>query len=218
MAKTTKKVIHHQPSEPAKMPPMGVVVERKDSRSFLYQIIIPFAVATVLGIGAFAGVVHVYRTSAYNLKPKTAKKSTPVLHPKGNADDIRHSLQTVASLYVSPVDLITLISEKQDSFTLVDVRSSALFEKAHIQTAVNIPDVTRSSIDSIRAFPVIVYGESPYSQATLQAAKAVSSAGKDVRILSIGWNEFRFFPNLWMPEDWGNRVQIDDYLQIAEAN
>lgn len=218
MAKIARKTTHHRPPEPAKMPPMGVVIERIDSRSLLYQIVIPFAVATLFGVSVFAGVVHIYRTSSYNLKPKAAKKSVPVLPPKGNADDIRHSLQTVASLYVAPMDLITLIQDESTSYTLVDVRASAQFEKAHIKTAVNIPDVTRSSIDSIRIYPVILYGESPYAQGTLQAAKAFSSAGKDVRMLSVSWNEFRFFPNLWMPEDWWNRVQVDDYLQVAESN
>ena len=115
---------------------------------------------------------------------------------------------------------------KQD-FLLVDVRSKRDFEKAHIKTAVSFPlyeengevkNITGSTADEfIRQYrqknSVVVYAQFSGSQPSKDFAAVLRQAGVQASPLAIGWNEWRHFRNLWVPESQWDEVQVEEFIE-----
>ncbi len=117
---------------------------------------------------------------------------------------------------------------QKDQVQVVDIRSSAEFNKGHIRTAINIPtylsikNISGTEIkesELINAFnnlaknkPVIIYGNSASSLPN-EIADYLNQHGIRVRPLSIGWNEWRHFPNLWVPESQWDHFSIDNVVE-----
>ncbi len=125
--------------------------------------------------------------------------------------------------YLDPVSLI----QSRNSYTLVDIRSGEEFKKSHIKRAVSIPIyrldnamVNLMELNSLiipttidRSKPVVIYGPSAYFASTKDVASYFASKGFKVYILSVGWNEFRHFQNIWVPEALWGTIDVMSFIQ-----
>jgi rhodanese-related sulfurtransferase len=130
-----------------------------------------------------------------------------------------------------PYELALKIKRGQTDYLLIDIRSPEEYQKEHIKSAINVPlyvDVktmtkTIEFKDFIREVKekrgnktVIVYGHFSDSQGAKEATAVLSSNGVPTFRLSIGWNEWRHFTNLWVPEAEWDDFDIDNYIVAAE--
>ena len=129
-----------------------------------------------------------------------------------NEELIKNFYLTENAVHVSPHSLRTKIMKGQTGdYVLVDLRSQEEYEREHIITAVNIPaykDPNTSAYDekdriigAFRALPkdkdVIVYCYSTPCMTGRKIGKMLAENGIYVKHLGIGWNEWRYFWNLW---------------------
>lgn len=133
------------------------------------------------------------------------------------------------AVYVSPHSLRQKMSKGQtNDYILVDLRSQQEYEKEHIITAVNIPayaDPNTSAYDekerivtSFKKFvdenpnkEIVVYCYSMPCMTGRKIGKMLVENGIYVKHLGIGWNEWRYFWNLWnhdseIPTKWEDFV------------
>lgn len=129
---------------------------------------------------------------------------------------IREYYLTQNAVYVSPHTLRKRMDRGETGYTLVDLRSSQEYEKEHIVGAINIPAYlnpdTSISLETekeereriVHAFrslgkekEIIVYCYSMPCMTGRKVGKLLSENGIYVKHLGIGWNEWRYFWNLW---------------------
>ncbi len=154
--------------------------------------------------------------------------SSTVLEPyvRSDAALIRDFYDTENAVHVSPHSLRKKMSETTQDFILVDLRSSQEYEKEHIVGAVSIPaysDPDHSAYDdverivtSFKELPankkIIVYCYSMPCMTGRKIGQMLTKHGIYVQHLGIGWNEWRYFWNLWNHEgEWG-KTNVKDYV------
>lgn len=116
------------------------------------------------------------------------------------------------AVHVSPHSLRTAMSRGEaDNFVLVDLRSQEEYEHEHIVGAINIPAYSNPNksaygdreriVNAFRALPkdkeVIVYCYSIPCMTGRKIGKMLTEEDMYVKHLGIGWNEWRYFWNLW---------------------
>ncbi len=113
-----------------------------------------------------------------------------------------------------------------DSFILVDLRSSEEYEREHITGAINIPvykTPDESAYDDVnrivREFSqlsqdkeIIVYCYSIPCMSGRKVGKMLAERGIFVKHLGIGWNEWRYYWNLWNHEHEWQKTNVKDYV------
>lgn len=140
-------------------------------------------------------------------------------------DLIREFYEVENAVHVSPHSLRKMMDKQDKSYTLVDLRSLAEYEKAHIVTAINIPaykdpntsayDETERIIGEFKKLPkdkdTIVYCYSIPCMTGRKIGKLLAEKGIFVKHLGIGWNEWRYFWTLWN-HDMETPTKMDDYI------
>lgn len=143
---------------------------------------------------------------------------------------IRDFYLTENAVHVSPHSLRTKMMKGTKDFTLVDLRSAQEYEKEHVAGAVNIPaykdPVTPAyeEVDRIVAAfkalpagkPVIVYCYSIPCMTGRKVGKMLAENGVYVQHLGIGWNEWRYFWNLWNHEGEWDATDVKDYVATGK--
>lgn len=114
-------------------------------------------------------------------------------------------------------------------YALLDVRSPEEFRKGHIRDAVNLPtyrhftDLKNLNLSEREIMellhktishkkPLVIYGSTRDSQLTHDVAAILSRNGYEVSTLGVGWNEWRHFINLWVPEANWDSFRIEQYV------
>jgi rhodanese-related sulfurtransferase len=136
---------------------------------------------------------------------------------------------TENAVYVSPHSLRVKMDKGINDYILVDLRSREEYEKGHIVGAINIPayenpqtpaydDVDRI-VKAFASLPkdkeIIVYCYSIPCMTGRKIGKILAEHGIYVKHLGIGWNEWRYFWNLWN-HDWEwNITNPEDYIAIG---
>lgn len=132
------------------------------------------------------------------------------------------------AVYVSPHSLRQKMSKGHIDYVLVDLRSQEEYEKEHIITAVNTPaykDPNTSAYDEkgriIGSFQkliaenpnkeIIVYCYSMPCMTGRKIGKMLAENGIYVKHLGIGWNEWRYFWNLWN-HDGETPTKVEDFV------
>lgn len=140
-------------------------------------------------------------------------------------DLIKQFYLTENAVHVSPHTIRKKMDKGETDFILVDLRSPQEYETEHIVGAINIPaykdpntsayDETDRIVSSFRALPknkdVIVYCYSTPCMTGRKIGKLLVENGIYVKHLGIGWNEWRYFWDLWnhdaeTPTKWQNYV------------
>ncbi|MEM1971000.1 MAG: rhodanese-like domain-containing protein [Candidatus Anstonellales archaeon] len=109
---------------------------------------------------------------------------------------------------VSPYILVNRISNQDDSFILVDLRSELEYSKGHIVGAINIPVVGMDNQTIVGKFrelmkqnpnkEIIVYCGSASCRLGDRIGYLLSINGINVKKLAVGWNEWKYYPKLFM--------------------
>ncbi len=145
---------------------------------------------------------------------------------QSDASLIRDFYRTENAVHVSPHSLRKKMSETAQDFILVDLRSPQEYEQEHIAGAVSIPaysDPDHSAYDevdrivsSFRALPpnkkIIVYCYSMPCMTGRKIGLMLTENGIYVQHLGIGWNEWRYFWNLWNHEGEWDNTNVEDYV------
>ncbi|MEM0383137.1 MAG: rhodanese-like domain-containing protein [Candidatus Anstonellales archaeon] len=124
---------------------------------------------------------------------------------------------------VSPYMLVNRISNQDDSFVLVDLRSELEYSRGHIVGAINIPVVGMDNETIVSKFrelvrqnpnkEIIVYCGSASCRLGDRIGYLLSINGINVRKLAVGWNEWKYYPKLFMGD-----VDIDMRAFIVEGS
>ena len=133
------------------------------------------------------------------------------------------------AVYISPHSLRQKMSKGHaNDYVLVDLRSQEEYEKEHIITAVSVPaykDPNTSAYDErdrmigqfqelIKNNPnkeIIVYCYSMPCMTGRKIGKMLAENGIYVKHLGIGWNEWRYFWNLWN-HDGESPTKVEDFV------
>lgn len=153
-------------------------------------------------IGAVVGSITTYSI----MRPQNPSKE----------DLIKEYYLTENAVHVSPHTVRKKMDKGETDYILVDLRSSIEYEKEHVIGAINIPaykdpntsisvDTEREEknriIEQFRALPkekdVIVYCYSMPCMTGRKIGKLLAENNIFVKHLNIGWNEWRYFWNLW---------------------
>lgn len=168
-----------------------------------------FAIAVILGAlsGAVAALFVV------NMQPSREKLVTDFY-------------MTENAVHVSPHSLRGKMDKGINDYVLVDLRSQEEYEKEHITGAVSIPaykDKDTSdygAVDRIvsaftelpKGKDVIVYCYSIPCMTGRKVGAMLAEHGIYVKHLGIGWNEWRYFWDLWNHEHEWNITDAMDYI------
>lgn len=129
------------------------------------------------------------------------------------------------AVYVSPHSLRKALDKGEQPYTIVDLRSQQEYEKEHIISAVNIPaysDPDTSAygeVDRIagefKKLPqgkdIVVYCYSMPCMTGRKIGQMLADQGIYVKHLGIGWNEWRYYWNLWNHEHEWDQTKVEDY-------
>lgn len=151
---------------------------------------------------------------------------------KPNQDELIKEFYNVENaVHVSPHTIRKKMDRGDTSFTLVDLRSQEEYEKEHIVGAINIPTYkdpnTSISIETeakekeriLNSFKelqkqdkeIVTYCYSMPCMTGRKVGKLLSDNGIYVKTLNIGWNEWRYFWDLWN-HDAEDKVDPKDYI------
>jgi rhodanese-related sulfurtransferase len=133
---------------------------------------------------------------------------------------------TENAVHISPHSIRKAIAKHDDNFILVDLRSQQEYEQEHIVGAVSIPaykDPNTSAYDEVDRIvssfaklpadkDIIVYCYSIPCMTGRKIGKLLTEHGIYVKLLGVGWNEWRYFWNLWNHEHEWDNTDVRDYI------
>ncbi len=140
---------------------------------------------------------------------------------------------TKTTVEVSPHSLVKAISRNDDSFILVDVRTEIEYNNGHIIGAINIPVYTsinyKDQLDNPdqivskfrelkQKYPnrtIIIYCSSAPCKTGAKTGLLLAKHGIDVKILAVGWNEWKYFPELFMKDIELKIVDMDKFVHYG---
>ncbi len=171
----------------------------------------------VAGIIAFVLMVFV----GFYLYQNTSKESS--LYSDFDQEEIENYWLTQKDFYFDPM----VIVRKSEDIALVDIRSKERFDAGHIKGSVSIPFPSSNSENKEtleqsfkqafkklgKAKTLVIYDENVYAERSLEAAFLLSESNIRVKVLRVGWNEFRHLTNFWVPEDLATKVNILDHVE-----
>lgn len=146
------------------------------------------------------------------------------------AELIKDYYRVENAVHVSPHTVRKRIDKGDTNFILVDVRSPQEYTKEHVVTAINIPaykdpntsislegesQEKQRIIQAFRNLPkdqeIIVYCYSIPCMTGRKIGLFLAENGIYVKQLGIGWNEWRYFWNLWN-HDGETPTAVADYI------
>lgn len=168
-------------------------------------------------VGTFAGFVSSYYILNFYQKPGDKL--------------IEGYYETENAVLVSPHSIRKKIGLGNEDFALVDLRSSEEYEAGHIVGAINIPAYSNpdesdySSVNRIASSfrelkeqnpekEIIVYCYSTPCMTGRKIGMMLAENGVYVKHLGIGWNEWKYYWNLWN-HDLETQVNPGDYIALG---
>ncbi|MBI2656567.1 rhodanese-like domain-containing protein [Candidatus Woesearchaeota archaeon] len=148
-----------------------------------------------------------------------------ILNFKTTNQLIKDFYLTENAVHVSPHSIRKAMDTGDKNFILVDLRSGQEYEKEHIIGAISIPaykdpdtsaygDVERI-VGEFSKLPkdkdIIVYCYSIPCMTGRKIGKMLAEHGIYVKHLGIGWNEWKYYWNLWNHEHEWNATKVQDY-------
>ncbi len=145
---------------------------------------------------------------------------------KTQNDLIKEFYDVENAVHASPHSLRGKMDKGVADFVLVDLRSAEEYEAEHIIGAVNIPaykdkntaayDEVGRIVNAFKALPqdkeIIVYCYSTPCMTGRKIGKMLAENNVFVKHLGIGWNEWRYYWNLWNHEHEWNATNASEYV------
>tara|TARA_Y100000310_G_C20698277_1_gene827271 strand:+ start:4050 stop:4670 length:621 start_codon:yes stop_codon:yes gene_type:complete len=155
--------------------------------------------------------------------------SNPTSIEKTQGDLIKEFYDIETAVSVSPHHIRKGMAKGDDSFILIDLRSNEEYVEEHIIGAINIPaykDRDHSDYGAIKRITdtakqikadnpekdIIVYCYSIPCMTGRKVGKILADEGVYVKHLGVGWNEWRYYWQLWNhPHEW-ETTNVEDYV------
>lgn len=199
------------------------------------EVFLPFFLSAVMvlvlyaAFSAIPAIKSLFRNTAVK---KNMKQNVQVFKPSlpFSKDQMGAYARYESFAYFDPVKLVELMRSKKNTFVLVDLRSAAAYGRGHIKSAVHIP--VSKSISSLTVLEkerllesyrnlgekeIILYADTRYSSSVRDTAAFLYEGGMYPRMLSVGWNDFRFLINTWLPEDMWDGFDISQFIDTPEG-
>lgn len=180
----------------------------------LREVIIPFIVtfATVFLL------IYVIPTLSKNKKNVSKKEVVSLIEERSAPKEkIKELIELEKYLYIDPLVVLKLIDKSDENIVIMDIRDGISYKKAHIRGAVNYStDKLKKDMQILKKKKIIIYGDTISSVQSKEIALSLIERGIDARLMSVGWNEFRHFRNLWIPESQWDLIDINKYIEINE--
>lgn len=157
------------------------------------------------------------RNAQPNLVKKVEKKDIILPKITVSRSKMIDYLQLERNLYLDPLELINLIKSNNLNFSLIDLRDKKSYQREKIKKAVNyqsIEEIKKVKINKNKL--IILYGDYSSSLKPKEIALNLLKEGYQVKILSVGFNEFRHLKVLWLPQSLWNEVNPDDFIERNE--
>lgn len=139
-------------------------------------------------------------------------------------------VQMSKKVYIDPLTLKKKIDKNDKNYILVDIRSKEEYERGHIKTAVSIPayekadDIEKSRtkdnvfIDQYKKLnsvnrEIIIYGYLPSAEIIKDISILFMRNGYLVKILAVGWEQWRSGYNQWNPAAELRGMDIGQYIE-----
>ncbi len=134
---------------------------------------------------------------------------------------------TENAVYVSPHSIRKAMDKGEVAYTIVDLRSKEEYDKEHVVGAINIPaysDPDTSAygevdriVSEFKKLPtekeIVVYCYSIPCMTGRKIGQMLAEHGIFVKHLGIGWNEWRYYWNLWNHEHEWEQTDVENYIQ-----
>ncbi len=128
--------------------------------------------------------------------------------------------------YFDPLDVVQVIKEGNAGISFLDIRSDDEYKKEHIKGAISAPiyhigdgNVAYYAIDGVlgkirldKAKQIVVYGPSNSFQRQQEVMSQLKKRGYSAKLLAVGWNEFRHFQNIWIPEPLWGKIDVNSLI------
>jgi len=132
-------------------------------------------------------------------------------------EKIKELIELERYLYIDPLTILKIIDNGDKKIILLDLRDSLSYNRAHIKGAAHYSmDQIKKDTSKFKNKKIIIYGDTSSSVLSKETALLLIEKGIDVRLMSVGWNEFRHFRNLWVPESQWNTIDVNKYIQTNE--
>lgn len=180
----------------------------------LKEIIIPFVVTFIT---VFL-LIYIIPLLSKNKKNVSKKEVVSLIEEKSAPKEkIKELIELEKYLYIDPLVVLKLIDTNDEKIMIMDIRDSASYKKAHIKGAVNYStDKLKKDMQILKKKRIIIYGDTISSVQSKEVALSLIEKGIDARLMSVGWNEFRHFRNLWIPESQWDIIDVNKYIEINE--
>jgi len=151
---------------------------------------------------------------------------------KTSEEKIKEFYDIETAVMVSPHHLRKHLNDENKDFILVDVRSEEEYLKEHIKGAINIP-VYKNKYESdygaverlVNEFSklgndkdVIVYCYSGPCMSGRKVGKVLADNEIYVKHLGVGWNEWRYYWEIWNHEHEWAETNVEDYIESGVAS
>lgn len=178
------------------------------------ELVLPFIISFVT---VFL-IIYVLPLISKTKKNLSKKEVVSLIEEKSAPrEKIKELIELEKYLYVDPLVLLKLIDSGDQKIVLIDIRDSLSYKKAHIKGAVNYSrDQIKKDISKFKKKKIIIYGDTTSSVLSKEIALLLIEKGIDARLMSVGWNEFRHFKNLWVPESQWSEIDVNKYIQTNE--
>jgi rhodanese-related sulfurtransferase len=176
-----------------------------DLKSFLIKIFLPFLISF---LSVFLLVMFFYPSKNKNYSSKTATRE------KINSSELKKYLKIEENLYFEPLELIDWLGKDDKKMILIDVRDKESFKKEHIKEAKNFQSIEEIlKVTKINSNLIIIYGDYSNDLKTKTIAYRLLEKGFNVKILSVGYNEFRHLKILWLPQSLWDKINPEDFVE-----
>lgn len=186
------------------------VKESVQKPEFINTIFMPFVYGFFAALIIFMAVSRL--VSFIRVMPK-ANKPVKIAIKKASKEDLKKALETAISIYMDPMELTGLMDDKLARIIILDTRSSQDYNLGHVRGAVMAKDEVAGNLKGLKGKTVIIYGQTASDPAPKEMALYLIGKGVESKILSVGWNEFRHFRNLWVPERLWGKFDPGKYIQ-----
>lgn len=175
------------------------LVAINNTPSKLRELIVPFIGSFLIIVGIVLGF-YTYGKSIRLPSPTTSTRIKP------------------SSQYYDPLNLISEVKKNKSDIVFLDIRAAEEFQKEHIKNAISFPCYSLNN-DTINYFDIqktvkkmkidkskfiVVYGPSTSFQPQQTILSELKKNGYSAQLFAVGWNEFRHFQTIWIPEGlWG---------------
>lgn len=126
--------------------------------------------------------------------------------------------------YYDPIELMD--ASNRNKILLIDVRSTQEYQKEHIVGALSYPlytiqnenikyidseSLSTEGLDKTKS--IVIYGPSNAFQRQQAFVSILKKQGFNIKPLAVGWNEFRHFQNIWIPEGLWGKIDVNSIIQ-----